>query len=109
LTAWQIAALDMGASTRFMQYAPLGFDVSFQEIVPTLAAGGTVVSREPADRRDFPALVRRIAETRVTHVYLPVAALRPFVQSAVARKTMFPALRYVCVSGEQLLADDEIR
>jgi amino acid adenylation domain-containing protein len=109
LSAWQISALEMGAHTRFLQYAPLGFDVSFQEIVPTLAAGGTVVSREPADRRDFPALVRRIAETRVSHIYLPVAALRPFVQSALARNTVFPALRYVCVSGEQLLVDDEIR
>ncbi len=109
LSAWQIAALEMGAHTRFLQYAPLGFDVSFQEIVPTLAAGGTVVSREPADRRDFPALVRRVAKTRVTHIYLPVAALRPFVQSALNRKTIFPALRYLCVSGEQLLVDDEIR
>jgi amino acid adenylation domain-containing protein len=109
LSAWQISALDMGAHTRFLQYAPLGFDVSFQEIVPTLAAGGTVVSREPADRRDFPALVRRVAETRVTHIYLPVAALRPFVQSALNRKTLFPALRYLCVSGEQLLVDDEVR
>ncbi|GAA0706621.1 non-ribosomal peptide synthetase [Dactylosporangium roseum] len=109
LTAWQISALEMGAHTRFLQYAPLGFDVSFQEIVPTLAVGGTIVSREPADRRDFPALVRRVAETAVTHVYLPVAALRPFVQSALSRKTRFPALRYLCVSGEQLLTDPEIR
>ncbi len=109
LSAWQIAALEMGPHTRFLQYAPLGFDVSFQEIVPTLAAGGTVVSRQPADRRDFPALVRRVAQTRVTHIYLPVAALRPFVQSALTRKTQFPALRHLCVSGEQLLVDDEIR
>lgn len=109
LSAWQISALEMGAHTRFLQYAPLGFDVSFQEIIPTLASGGTVVSREPADRRDFPALVRRVAETRVTHIYLPVAALRPFVQSALARKTLFPALRYLCVSGEQLMVDEETR
>ena len=26
LTAWQVAALDMGRGTRFLQYAPLGFD-----------------------------------------------------------------------------------
>ena len=109
LSAWQIAALEMGPHTRFLQYAPLGFDVSFQEIVPTLAAGGTVVSREPADRRDFPALARRIVQTKVTHVYLPVAALRPFAQTALARRTHFPALRYVCVSGEQLTVDDEVR
>ncbi|ABP53150.1 non-ribosomal peptide synthetase [Salinispora tropica] len=109
LTSWQIAALSMDAETRFLQYAPLGFDVSFQEILPTLAAGGTVVSREPADRRMFTAMLTRIAATEVTHVYLPVAALRPLVQIAAARDTRLPALRYVCVSGEQLTVDDEIR
>jgi amino acid adenylation domain-containing protein len=109
LTAWQIAALDMGASTRFMQYAPLGFDVSFQEIVPTLAAGGTVVSREPVDRRDFPALVARLAAERVTHVYLPVAALRPLVQAALADRVTLPDLTHLCVSGEQLSVDAETR
>jgi amino acid adenylation domain-containing protein len=109
LTAWQISALEQGTETRFLQYAPLGFDVSFQEIVPTLAAGGTVVSREPADRRDFPALVRRVADAKVTHIYLPVAALRPFVQTARSTRIRFPFLRHVCVSGEQLLVDEEIR
>ncbi|WP_307962110.1 AMP-binding protein [Salinispora arenicola] len=64
LTSWQIAALAMDAETRFLQYAPLGFDVSFQEILPTLAAGGTVVSREPADRRMFTAMLTRIARPR---------------------------------------------
>lgn len=109
LTSWQIAALQMDSETRFLQYAPLGFDVSFQEILPTLASGGTVVSREPADRRFFQVMLSRIADTRVTHVYLPVAALRPLVQVAMARGMHLPALRYLCVSGEQLLIDDEIR
>jgi amino acid adenylation domain-containing protein len=108
LTAWQIAALEMDAESRFLQYAPLGFDVSFQEILPTLACGGTVVSRE-ADRRFFPAILNRIADTRVTHVYLPVAALQPLMQLAMARDVRLPALRYVCVSGEQLLVDDATR
>jgi amino acid adenylation domain-containing protein len=109
IAAWQIAALGMNADSRFLQYAPAGFDVSFQEIVPTLLAGGAVISREPADRRDFPAMVRRVADTEVTHVYLPVAALRPFVQSAHSQHVHLPALRQLCVSGEQLLVDQEIR
>ncbi len=109
LTAWQLSALEMDEETRFLQYAPLGFDVSFQEIVPTLVAGGVIVSREPADRRDFPALLRRLADTQITHVYLPVAALRPFVQSARAQHLRLPKLRYLCVSGEQLTVDDQVR
>ncbi|WP_259454478.1 non-ribosomal peptide synthetase [Streptomyces ginkgonis] len=108
LTGWQLAALDMDERTRFLQYAPLGFDVSFQEIVPTLLAGGTVVSRAPADRRDFPAVVRRITDSAVTHVYLPVAALRPFVQAARAAGAALEGVSHVCVSGEQLVADREI-
>lgn len=108
LTAWQIDALSMGPDTRFMQYAPLGFDVSFQEIIPTLAAGGTVVSREPADRRDFAALVERVLATRVTHLYLPVAALRPFVLSAIEQGVRFETLGHLCVSGEQLMLDPQI-
>ncbi|MCM6773980.1 amino acid adenylation domain-containing protein [Nocardia sp. CDC159] len=109
LAAWQLTALDHGPETRFFQYAPLGFDVSYQEIIPTLMTGGTVVSRQPVDRRDFPALVRRVAETAVTHLFLPVAALRPFVQAARAEGLRFPALTHFCVSGEQLLVDEEIR
>jgi len=109
LAAWQIAALDMTTDSRFLQYAPAGFDVSYQEIMPTLLAGATVVSREPADRRDLPAVVRRVADTAVTHLYLPVAALRPFVLSVRAQRAHLPALRHLCVSGEQLLVDEEIR
>ncbi|MEV1026107.1 amino acid adenylation domain-containing protein [Streptomyces sp. NPDC050264] len=109
LTEWQLDALDMDEHTRFLQYAPLGFDVSFQEILPTLAAGGTLVSREPADRRDLPAVLERVRAHRVSHVYLPVAALPAFARAAQDTGDALPHLRHVCVSGEQLLLDDRVR
>jgi amino acid adenylation domain-containing protein len=109
LTAWQIAALEMDADTRFLQYAPLSFDVSFQEIMPTLACGGTVVSREPADRRSLSDVLERIATARITHLYLPVPALRPLLELARSLDAQLPALRFICVAGEQLLVDDGIR
>ncbi|SDZ01818.1 amino acid adenylation domain-containing protein [Amycolatopsis xylanica] len=109
LAAWQIDALRMDHDTRFLQYAPLGFDVCFQEILPTLLSGGTVISRGAADRRDFAAVLKRIAESEATHVYLPVAALRPLVLHALDRGTRLPALRKLCVSGEQLLVDEQLR
>ncbi|WP_051872436.1 non-ribosomal peptide synthetase [Streptomyces sclerotialus] len=109
LAHWQLGVLDMDGTTRFMQYAPIGFDVSFQEIFPTLAAGGTLVSRDPVDRRDLPGLVRRVRETEVTHLYLPVAALRPFVLAAEEASADLPRLRHVCVAGEQLQADSAVR
>lgn len=109
LTEWQITALRMTADCRFIQYASLGFDVSFQEIVPTLCSGGTLVSRGPVDRRDFSALTRHVTETRATHLYLPVAALRPFTQAALDLDLQMPDLTHLCVSGEQLVIDDTIR
>ncbi|RKT82209.1 amino acid adenylation domain-containing protein [Saccharopolyspora antimicrobica] len=109
LTAWQVDALGMDSTTRFLQYAPGGFDVSFQEIVPTLVAGGTVVARDDVDRRDFPALVRHVRDKAVTHVYLPVAALAPFVQAVEAAGERLPSVRWLCVSGEQLVMTAQIR
>ncbi|WP_327303467.1 amino acid adenylation domain-containing protein [Streptomyces sp. NBC_01298] len=109
LTRWQLGVLAMDGTTRFMQYAPIGFDVSFQEIFPTLAAGGTLVSREPVDRRDLPSLVRRVAETGVTHLYLPVAALRPFALAADELNEELPTLRHICVAGEQLQVDGAVQ
>ncbi|MCX4783057.1 non-ribosomal peptide synthetase [Streptomyces sp. NBC_01264] len=109
LTRWQLDVLAMDETTRFMQYAPIGFDVSFQEIFPTLAAGGTLVSREPVDRRDLPSLVRRVAETGVTHLYLPVAALRPFALAADELDEGLPTLRHICVAGEQLQVDGAVQ
>ncbi|MEU5432493.1 amino acid adenylation domain-containing protein [Streptomyces sp. NPDC020719] len=109
LTDWQLGVLGMDGTTRFLQYAPIGFDVSFQEIFPTLVSGGTLVSREPVDRRDLPALVRRVAETGVTHLYLPVAALRPFALAAEDLGERLPGLRHICVAGEQLQADTSVQ
>ncbi|GAB3836090.1 non-ribosomal peptide synthetase [Dactylosporangium cerinum] len=109
LTAWQVAALGLGPDTRFLQYAPLGFDVSFQEIIPTLVAGGTVVSRGLADRRDLASVVRRVEDAAVTHLYLPVAALRAFAGSAAEAGVGFDRVRVVCVSGEQLILDSQTR
>lgn len=109
LVDWQSNSLGMDSTTRFLQYAPLGFDVSFQETFPTLATGGTVVSRQPAERGDFPAVVERIAATRPTHVYLPVAALASFVRAVGASGQALDSVRYMCVSGEQLRVDERIR
>ncbi|MFE3176088.1 AMP-binding protein [Amycolatopsis sp. NPDC059090] len=109
LAAWQHTALEMSERTRFLQYAPLGFDVSFQEIFPTLLAGGTVVSRRPVDRQDLPALVRRAALTEVTHLYLPAAALGAFARAARASGERLPAARFLCVAGEQLVADETVQ
>jgi amino acid adenylation domain-containing protein len=109
LTRWQIAALGQDQHTRFLQYAPLGFDVSFQEILPTLVSGGCVVARTAADRRELSRVARQVEQDRLTHIYLPVAALRSFCLAGTDWSLPMAALRVVCVSGEQLYIDADIR
>ncbi|MBT2383367.1 non-ribosomal peptide synthetase [Streptomyces sp. ISL-11] len=105
LLRWQTDALAMGPDTRFLQFAPLGFDVSYQEIFPTLAVGGTVHGLGATDRRDLDRVTALVDEAALTHVYLPVAVLGAFAASALDAGRGLAALRFLCVSGEQLHLD----
>jgi amino acid adenylation domain-containing protein len=105
LLHWQLEAMEMGSDTRFLQYAPLGFDVSFQEIVPTLVGGGTIYGLGDIDRRDLAAVAEITDKAQLTHVYLPVALLGAFAQAVIDADLALNALRYVSVSGEQLNLD----
>ena len=62
LIAWQNrrASGAVGGST--LQFAPLSFDVSFQEIFSTLCGGGMLRLVSEAQRKDLPALVRLVAD-----------------------------------------------
>ncbi|MER6441328.1 amino acid adenylation domain-containing protein [Streptomyces sp. NPDC001185] len=109
LLHWQLRELRMDAQSRFLQYAPLGFDVSYQEIFPTLACGGTVVGLGSVDRRDLTAVARLAEREELTHVYLPVAVAGAFAGAVEEAGLTLPTVRYVCVSGEQLNLDERLR
>jgi amino acid adenylation domain-containing protein len=109
LLHWQLHELRMGPGTRFLQFAPLGFDVSYQEIFPTLACGGTVVGLGAVDRRDLGAVAGIAERAELTHLYLPVAVAGAFSGAVTEAGLRLPALRFVCVSGEQLHLDARVR
>ncbi|MEU9507353.1 amino acid adenylation domain-containing protein [Micromonospora sp. NPDC048170] len=109
LLRWQIDAMGMGPTTRFLQYAPLGFDVSYQEIFPTLVAGGTVYGLGATDRRDLDAVARLVDRARLTHIYLPVAVLGAFAASVTDADLALADLEVLNVSGEQLHLDSRSR
>lgn len=52
---WQVRAPSGAARGKTLQYAPLSFDVSFQEIYTTLSGGGTLHMISEDQRRDMPA------------------------------------------------------
>ncbi|MGW0936882.1 amino acid adenylation domain-containing protein [Streptomyces sp. NPDC002666] len=109
LTGWQIRAESASAGRTTVQYAPLSFDVSFQEIYSTLCAGGTLRLVTEEERRDMPALLRLLDEAGVERIFLPYVALQQLAEASGALGIVPRALRVIVSSGEQLRVTDEIR
>ena len=109
LIAWQNrrASGAVGGST--LQFAPLSFDVSFQEIFSTLCGGGMLRLVSEVQRKDLPALVRLVADERIERIFLPFVALQAFAEAACVSQTRLESLRVVISSGEQLRVTPEIR
>ena len=116
LVAWQVAAsrasgVPPGAAT--LQFASLAFDVSFQEMFSTWAAGGTVVMIPEELRFDPAALLRRIVEHGIGRLFLPPAFLQSLAQvseGADDGPAALPvSLREVNAAGEQLQITPQIQ
>jgi hypothetical protein len=110
LIAWQNRAASGGSEGGdTLQYAPVSFDVSFQEIFSTLCAGNTLHLVSEAERRDFPGLLRTIDAAGIQRIYMPYVALQQLASTAVALDIAPRSLRVIISSGEQLRVTDEIR
>jgi amino acid adenylation domain-containing protein len=103
---WQLRTSRAGAG-RTLQFAPVSFDVSFQEIFSSWCAGGSVVLVDEEARRDPPALLRLLAALRVERLFLPFVALQQL--ALAARPGGIPAsLREVMSAGEQLYVTPQV-
>ncbi|MFD5765410.1 amino acid adenylation domain-containing protein [Streptomyces sp. NPDC127049] len=109
LVAWQNGVPSGATGGITVQYAPMSFDVSFQEIFSTLAGGGTLLLVDESVRRDMPALLRLLDREGVQRLYLPYVALQQLAETAHALGTVPRALRVIASSGEQLRVTEEIR
>ncbi|MEU7261463.1 amino acid adenylation domain-containing protein [Streptomyces rimosus] len=109
LVAWQTRAASGAVGGATLQYAPLSFDVSFQEIFSTLCSGGTLHLVGDAERRDMPQLLRLIDRESIERVFLPYVALQHLAETAQALDLTPRALRVLVSAGEQLRVTPEIR
>lgn len=109
LLAWHGESMPVAADERTLQFAALGFDVAFQEIVTTLCGGGTLVLVDEVDRRDPLRLLDVIARTGVTRAFLPPAVLSTLAEAAGTSSTRVMSLRDVICAGEPLKIHDAIR
>lgn len=109
LIAWQNRQPSGAVGGVTLQFAPLSFDVSFQEIFSTLCGGGTLQLLSDRQRKDPVALARFIAAHGIQRVFLPFVALQMLAEAALSTDTWPAALRVLISSGEQLRVTPEIR
>jgi nonribosomal peptide synthetase MxcG len=89
------------AEDRVLQFAPLHFDASVEEIFLTLCAGATLVVRTEQMLDSIPALLQACAEHGVTVLDLPTAYWH---ELAYARLPLPACVRTVIIGGEAALA-----
>ncbi|MBK9275966.1 MAG: amino acid adenylation domain-containing protein [Flavobacteriales bacterium] len=102
LIEWQLRTSNCKAGDRTLQFAPISFDVSFQEIFTTFAQGGTLVLITDEDRLNSSQLLRKIIAQKINRIIVPFVALQ-YLAEAVERTGEVPStLKEVFTSGEQL-------
>ena len=109
LVSWHSAHPRLGLAARTLQFAPLGFDVAFQEMLVTFATGGTLVLPTEVERRDPYALLALLARERVERVFVPYVALQAIAEAVAAGGELPLTLRDVVTAGEQLRITPAIR
>jgi amino acid adenylation domain-containing protein len=107
LVNWQVASGKPGLRT--LQFTSASFDVTFQEVLSTLATGGCLVAASEQVRRDPVALLRIINDRQIQRLFLPYVALQQMAVAAT-RLSLFPrSLQHVITAGERLIITPAIR
>ncbi len=102
LLHWQLRHTTIHEPVRTLQFAPISFDVSLQEIFTAWGSGGTLVLLPEALRRDTPALLHLLRDQQVARLFLPFVALQQLAEVALTLDRLPSSLREVITAGEQL-------
>ncbi|MER5208126.1 amino acid adenylation domain-containing protein [Streptomyces sp. NPDC002825] len=103
--AGAIPAYGIGPGDVVLQFSPLHFDASIQEIFATLGAGGTLVLRTD-DMLDVAELLAGCERHGVTYLDLPAAYWHELVYVLTTGSVRLPAaLRTVMIYGEAALPE----
>ncbi len=102
LIAWQLKHTTV-PTAKTLQFTPVSFDVSFQEIFSTWCSGGTLVLVSEKVRRDTVALLNLITEQAVERLFMPFVALQQLSDVVFEGLGTIPfSLREIITAGEQL-------
>jgi amino acid adenylation domain-containing protein len=105
---WQQQCLPLASGEIVLQFAPLSFDVSFQEVFTTWQSGGTLLLLSSELWRDPQAILRLLLRHQVQRIYVPYVELQQLAQAAVDQPTSNWHLRTIVSAGEQLLLSQVI-
>lgn len=97
-----------GEECKILQYAPISFDVSFQEIFSTLCSGKTLVLIPDHIRTDPLSLFNFLKENHISQIFIPVVTLQQLAL-VTTNDVILESLKTIITSGEQLKITPEIR
>ncbi|ATL66307.1 hypothetical protein CRH09_08915 [Nocardia terpenica] len=106
---WQLRVPSGAPGMRTLQFAPLSFDMCFQEIFSTLCGGGSLCVVSEENRLDPVTLLRLLDRHQVERVLLPFVALQRLAEASNALGVVPSALRVIISSGEQLRITNDVR
>jgi amino acid adenylation domain-containing protein len=99
---WQAGLLGFGPGDAALFKAPLGFDISINEIFLPLTTGATLVIAAPGVERDLEALAALIVSARVSFCYLTSSMLAALLELPDFASAAGLVLRHVWCGGELL-------
>ena len=102
LILWQLQNNTISTGAKTLQFAPISFDVSFQEIFTTWFSGGTLFLITEELRRDSVALLGFLEEKAIERLFVPFVALQQLAEVAVDSELVNSHLREIITAGEQL-------
>ena len=110
LIEWHTNSPHLSQGQRVLQFAPLSFDVAFQEIFSALCTGSTLVLVSENTRRDPGALLDLLRQESIQRIFIPPVMLQSLSETSLSESAdAVESLGDVVVAGEQLRVSDEVR
>jgi amino acid adenylation domain-containing protein len=102
LLSWQSKNSTAGLGDATLQFSPISFDVSFQEIFSTWCTRGTIVLINDEERLNPKLLAEVIESKKITRLFQPFVALQQLMDYADKTNITLTHIREIITAGEQL-------